>query len=258
MELVRTLSSFSTELEWLEGLPIAAAQHGKPAVDAVAKTLLSKSQIQQAWKAVDERRSRLVWLRGTFGSSRELLELAIILTDRGLNEVERRVWTVGEPDAVKSSPLSLLDVSTQALAFLREHCTRGQCPIAGSALQRDLADLQRALPEVCSFFERASIDVGASGVQRYADLIGLGLLPSPKKTLKQFEFEHRQEVNGSAAARAIDDLESSIVALGWAKNNLIEPPKARKLVLAGMAVYNLLLVIATVSVIVQAAGRSGA
>jgi len=155
-------------------------------------------------------------------------------------------------EAVTTSKLSLGNVAAEALAFLREHCTRGTCPIAGSLLQRDLENLHRALPEVCSFLEVASIDVCSSGVPRFAGLLGLGMLAAPQQTLQQFESEHRRAVV-SSTGRATDDLEASIVALGWAKNNLIEPPKARPLVLAGMALYNVLLVLATVRVIVQAA-----
>ena len=119
--------------------------------------------------------------------------------------------------------------------------------MAGSSVERWRDVLWARCPETVAFLHPSStLDVCSGATRQYAALIGRPLLGSAAapKTVEQFEAEHRRGVatdgaepddaasgtGGGAGRDVIDRVETSIVALAWARTYLISPPKHRKAV----------------------------
>lgn len=197
-------------------LPKLLLQHSEETVKAEASQLLTPSQLKECWKRLEARKTRLVWLHGAISEpGARLLELAIIITDESLNEIERGEWVFGEMSEEEirtlpakeysqwcdkkaggpfppSSPglwgngllaevleasLTSKEAAVQIVEFLDTHCARG-CTVAGTAVSRDLEVILKLMPEVHGFLDcHAPIDVGNHGAQRYAQLVGKSLKP---------------------------------------------------------------------------------
>lgn len=292
------LKTLTTDLEWLEVLPRLVAHHGEQKVNEEALKLLSRSQLKECWKRLEARKTMIVWLDCAISEpGARLLELAIVLTDRSLNEVERGEWVLGElsekelhalprpeyslwcdkeeggtfppvePGAwgngllaeVHRSPLTGQEASAQIVQFLSMHCTKG-CIVAGTALAHDLQVIERLMPDVYHALDcSAPIDVGHHGARRYAELTGNVLnassdLSSGPRTIEEFEAAHRvgddpAQLYEGRPTRAVENLENSIVALGWVRMHFFPPPKAAKYVIGTLGFLCILLLVSVFKLI---------
>ena len=114
------------------------------------------------------------------------------------------------------------------------------------------------MPAVTQFMASGPMDLGREGTKRYAELLDRPMVgPSEKdnhqkgdgpKTVGEFEamilkgHAPTQHAPTPSNARAIDRVESLIVAAAWAREKFIEPPKAAKYVSAALWVLSAMLV----------------
>jgi len=270
------LAGLDSEFEWLNALPSLVAAHGREQVDLAMGGLLTRSQQKECWKRLDAKSARLVWLRSASIADARIIEVALLVTDRALNEVERGVWVIknelSEADVAElrserwsddlvaevrsPSSLSCVDASAKIVAFLANYCTQGTVVLAGTSLARDYDVLERKLPAVASFLSpTARVDLGCDGVIRYAELAGKSLLAEPNigSRVREFEAEHRRKHACRAQpSRAMDDIEASVVALGWVREHLFAPPKAATYVMMGLASYAVIMVASLISLVLNA------
>lgn len=247
---LEVLSKLTTELEFYEEMPKLEQQHGKEALDKALRQVLSGSQVRLCYKRLEERQKRLVWMHRPApkkkGASQSPSELAIIVTDHSLNEVER--W--------ESVDAKHNNLDAAAVDFLAAHCTRGTAMVAGLDLSQKWCDqLERELPKAFDFLGGPSplhvtkshcLDLCDGGVARYAEMMGLSLLASPEvekgapRNAREFATALRRGANPAqktGPVDAIDHVEAAIMALGWARQNLVSPPAAAQYVVAGMRCF---------------------
>jgi len=242
-----TLESCTTELAWMQALPRLVHDHGFEAVDAAAAKYLSPSQRKLCWKLVHERSKRIVWIDGDV-SHNSITSFAIIVTTFSLDEIARKSW------AVLSSPADILD-------FVVSHAD-DRLVLGGTQLEPLLLHLVQAMPQVHAAIGHAStIDTSSGGLSRYAALIGTSVLPGAQ--VADFEAnEGRRCTPGSSesthlaqeAARSGDlpcllRAEHAITATGWARSNLLAPPKAAKYVTFGLYGYCAFLALLTLNLL---------
>lgn len=290
--LDKELGELGSELEFLEKVPALAKQHGEAKVKEALKTHLTGSQIKQCFKLLAARAKLLAWVElSTTGG--QLVELAIIITDLSLNEVERGTWTFGvaneaqlqgaaAPNAaalaaelvaeVRTSKLTLEGASFEIVHFLRTHCARGTCKLAGRSIAGDKEILRRALPDVHNYLDQTScVDLSHAGTSTFASLLELPML-STRNTgdgpATAHDFEEEQRLSHGAGrygtmprdARAIDRVEHAILALAWAREKFIAPPKAAKYVtwgLHGLCVFLLASIVHALYEMVSLAPEGG-
>ena len=249
------------------------------------RKFFSQGQVKECLKRLDARRKHLAWIECTRTDDGSLLELAIVVTDYSLNEVERGVWVFGgtrEAKALsgaasspqgsellaelKASSLTPERAADEIVDFLRTHCVRGTCKRAGRRLAAQRELLSRSLPAVLSFMDSSdTLDLASGGINLYGHLIDRpvfenrtqqGSKAQGPKTLQEYEMEqaslgaHQSPL--SAAGRAIDRIEATIEALGWAREHFIAPPKAAKYVTMGLNGLSAFLLFSVVRMLVFA------
>ena len=211
---------------------------------------LSSSQRELCWKRLEERSKRIIWVDYTASADASILELALIVTTHTLDEVERRAWTFSDGDVHSRD--------TEIVAFLHEHSAERPKVAGAASLSLLLPVLKNQLPDVHAFLDCSEpLDLGRGGVRRFAALIGRGLNATATDS-ELCEFESRQTI-GAPAVRAqsgginasggmhgithgpMDRAEAAILSLGWARETLIEPPKAKRYVTAALYAYGAML-----------------
>ena len=264
--LSASLEQLDTERQWLEALPALIERHGKEKVSKAMTTFFSRSQQSECFKRLKTRAEQLIWIhlaaRGT------QLEMAIVITTRSLDEVDRGAWLIGGlkgneeknllsalPTSMangnghsKTSPLTREAASAEIVELLATHCERGTCTLSGVSLGPQVEMLARVLPAVVAFIRvhpsgaihpSERCDLARSGVQQYAALLELPMLPTAEPgALRDFERDQRDgDVSKYVSAKSVDatdHVEAAIMSLGWARCHLIAPPKAAKYVTAGL------------------------
>lgn len=131
----------------------------------------------------------LIWLDLEFTSIEdpEIIECAVIITDKDLVELDRAEWVIhfeqdeldqlGQwqqdhfadrdrggnhlfADSVKSK-LSKQNVEDRLLAFISKHCPKGKCSLAGSSIHTDKDVLKKCMPKVHDYLHYRIIDVSS-------------------------------------------------------------------------------------------------
>ncbi|CAE7650517.1 REXO2 [Symbiodinium pilosum] len=172
----------------------------------------------------------------------EILEVAIIITDRNLQELDRGHWVLGgfsreELEAlgefhkanfrdaglggnfpplvgysggnglfsdVLTSRLSAEDVEKEVMRIVTQHCPPGECPLVGYSVQCDREVLKDKMPRLYRHLSHQIIDV--SGFFTVARL----WLP------EQWQYWDRKSSDYNH--RAVNDVEDAIEALRWVRN----------------------------------------
>ena len=235
-KLDATLGELTTEVQFLNALPALVAEHGRPRVlDALGK-LFSRGQVKECMKRLEGRTKHLVWLSCTSA------DVAIIVTDLGLNEVGRGTWTLHAAS------------SDEVIEFLEAHCARGTCKYAGVSMKQQLRQFARALPAAYPLIDSSQpLDLGSAGVRLFAKLLELPMLPDGQVG----DFEAKLRAGRSPALNqplsketsAADRAEFAIISLGWARQHLIVPPKAAKYVTVGIAALFLMLAVSIINLL---------
>lgn len=255
MTLTDQLAAITTEAEFLRILPELVKSHGREEVEKALHSFLTPSQAKECFKRLASFSERITWVSCTSSASPatvttscdelagELRECSLVITDTSLNEVARGSWKLG------ASALSRSDAARQVVDFISTHSARGTSRLAGVGLARKEALLARTLPSVLECVDRhGGIDLGDGGVARFAAMLQLPLIedapttrPPEPRTLAAFEAAMRLGRSPVPNDDALDRNESAIVALGWARQHFIAPPKGAKYVTAGLYCYSALL-----------------
>jgi oligoribonuclease len=129
--------------------------------------------------------THLVWIdmemSGLNPDSDQVLEVALIVTDKDLNLVEEGpVLVVHQPDAVldamdswkkgthgksglidkvKASTLSEADVEQRMLEFMQRHVPARTSPMCGNSICQDRRFLARRMPQLEAYFHYRNMDV---------------------------------------------------------------------------------------------------
>ncbi|CAF1342081.1 unnamed protein product [Didymodactylos carnosus] len=159
----------------------------------------------------------------------QILECAVIITDKDLNELERGQWVVhfeqkdlndldewhkktfksvtdggnGLFDAVVKSIITKEQMESELLQIIEHHCPKKCCPLAGSSIHTDREVIKLRMPTVYDYLHHRIIDVSSiSGVmQRW----------SPTKW-----FQMKNTLNKTSVSlnhRAMNDIERSVEIL---------------------------------------------
>ncbi|CAM4827045.1 unnamed protein product [Rotaria magnacalcarata] len=177
-------------------------------------------------------RMNIVWidLEMTSIEHPKIMECAVIITDKNMNEIERAQWvihydkevldTLGEwhQEQFKSlsnggnglfqecidSKLSEAEVEEKLLAILKRHCPEKECSLAGSSIHTDKDVLKQRMPRAHDYLHYRIIDVSSfqGALKRWA----------PKRDsdfVRKLSNIGRDTVNH----RAMDDIEYSIELL---------------------------------------------
>jgi len=193
--------------------------------------------------------TRMVWLDLEMTSSiyddlsqPEILEAALIITDKELRELARGHWVV-EHTAETLASLSrwhqsnfatekeggnglfneVLGTSAQPkeqcesemLELIRSHCPERGCPLAGNSVHCDREVLRMEMPLVYRYLSHRIIDVST--------VFGLADRWLPERLLIPPRPPKRRQ-----AHRAMVDIEDSIEYLKWARQYLFMEPIANK------------------------------
>jgi len=98
------------------------------------------------------------------------------------------------------------------LVLTRKHCPVGGCPLAGYSVQCDREVLKVQMPRFYRHLNHQIVDI--SSFYKMASLWLPEKLGMREK--KQTRYNHR----------ALNDVEDSIEALGWVRENLFQQPAA--------------------------------
>lgn len=133
----------------------------------------------------NDKSNRMVWLdaemTGLDPSNDKLLEIAIIITDKKLNEVARGpVWTIrqsrsvlykmsewckrthGRSGLIKrciKSTKTESDIENEIIEFLSEYVTKGTAPLCGNSIHQDRAFLHKYMNRVLNYLHYQVVDV---------------------------------------------------------------------------------------------------
>lgn len=170
-----------------------------------------------------------------------ILEIALIITDKDLNELERGHWIVQASDEILSSiskfgletfkdeseggnnliadikakgrPME--EVSKEVLDMLQRHCPPKLCPLGGSSVQCDAMVLKDRMPAIYEHMSHQIIDVST--------VLGLCARWNPK-VLSGLWNENTKDENTNTAHRAMYDVERSISALQYTRLHAFAAP----------------------------------
>lgn len=177
----------------------------------------------------------LIWLdmemTGLKPWSDKILELAVVVTDEGLNVVaEGPVLVVHQADAVlnamddwntqhhsqsgliervKASRLSEAEAEEQMLDFLMQYVPPGKSPMCGNSICQDRRFLAHCMPHLERYFHYRNLDVSSLKilVHRWAP----DILPKTKKVSKH---------------EALSDVYDSIQELAFYRDHFLKLPSA--------------------------------
>ncbi|CAF0976606.1 unnamed protein product [Rotaria sp. Silwood1] len=184
---------------------------------------------QYAMKKQKDKMMNIVWIDLEFTSfdNPEVLECAVIITDKDLNELERKAWVVhfekeildelGEwhQNAFKdhndggnglftdviTSNITKEQMEQELLDLIKRHCPEKACPLAGSSIHIDREVMKTQMPTVYNYLHYRVIDVSSfrEMMKRWA--------PS---TASRFVREIAANGKCEVTHRAMDDIEWSI------------------------------------------------
>lgn len=176
-----------------------------------------------------------------------ILEAAVIVTDKDLNELGRGHWVIGgfSEEELKALPefhqrnfrdaqeggrfppltgckgnglftgmmestTTLEQATKEVLKLLQLHCPEQACPIAGNSVQCDREVLKVQMPAVYRYLSHQIIDVST--------FIGIASRWLPEKY-----DTHREDSakNSNYNHRATQDVEASIQSMRWVRSNLL-------------------------------------
>jgi oligoribonuclease len=189
---------------------------------------------------MDKDRNNLIWvdleMTGLDVASSTIIEIAIVITDKDLNELGR--WPSGDAgqaihqpadvlekidewgrethtktgllERVRQSSVDLAAVEAAALAFVQEYCPqpgskrKEGCPLAGNSIGQDRAFLLAYMPKLEQYTSYRNVDVST-----VKELVGRWYPPNHKFDKDKWLEEHHP--NGKHGAMV--DLEASIAEL---------------------------------------------
>ncbi|CAF1077214.1 unnamed protein product [Rotaria sordida] len=184
---------------------------------------------QYVMKKQKDKMMNIVWMDLEFTSfdNPEILECAVIITDKDLNELERKEWIVHfekevldglsewHQNAFKdrndggnglfidviASNITKEQMEQELLDVLKRHCPEKACPLAGSSIHIDREVMKTQMPTVHSYLHYRVIDVSSfrEMMKRWA--------PS---TASKFVREIAANGKVTVSHRAMDDIEWSI------------------------------------------------
>lgn len=179
-----------------------------------------------------------------------ILEVAVIVTDKDLNELDRGQWVIGgfseeELNALKdfhqqhfrdaedggrfpprpgcpgnglfsaivTSTVTLPQAQQELLLLLKKHCPEQSCPLGGNSIQCDREVLKTEMPDVYKYVSHQIIDVSS-----FAGIASRWL----PNMLEQWREDSRQNANYNH--RAMNDVEASIQSMRWIRSNMLAQP----------------------------------
>lgn len=177
---------------------------------------------------------RMVWIdlemSGLDPDKERVLEMALLVTDGKLEIIaEGPELVIKQDDAllegmdawnrkhhgesglierVRASEIDDAMADAQAVAFLREHCPEGRCPLAGNSVHQDRRFISRYLPQLDAFLHYRLVDVSSVKelVRRWLPTI----------------YARRPDKKGSH--RAMDDIRESIEELRYYRQHAFMSP----------------------------------
>eukprot|EP00808_Paulinella_micropora_P030105 g3708.t1 len=208
-----------------------------------------------------EKIKNIIWLDLELTSLEEpqVMECAVIITDKDLKEVARQSWvdlkevarhswvvhfepeelsklgawhqkTFAAVDAGGNGLLAACAASTlqkaqfekQLLAFLNTHCPPGLCPLGGSSVHCDRDALRMCHPKVHKFFSHRVIDVSTilGLLERWSPNTLAELYASPSPTQTSPSLASSGEQ--LSAHRALWDIERSLASLKWIRQHVMK------------------------------------
>ena len=176
-------------------------------------------------------RTHLVWLdletTGLDVETREILEIATIVTDKDLNVIaEGPDLVVHHPESVlenidawclkqhgasglleasRRSTVSLRQAEEQTLSFVREHCPPQACPLCGNSICFDRRFLIRYMPALDAYLSYRNVDVSTI-----------------KELLYRWHPNLDAKVEKKSKHRALDDIRESIEELRIYRKSVFE------------------------------------
>ena len=108
------LWSLQSERDFFQALPPLVKVHGNAAVTEHLKTYLTQTQITECFKRLQVRQESIVWLHCSTNVAGVLEELALLVTDRSLNEVHRESWRPADAPNIQTLADAIVN------GFLRE------------------------------------------------------------------------------------------------------------------------------------------
>lgn len=165
-------------------------------------------------------------------SENSILECAVVITDKDLNEVRKASWVVHHEEkemkalsawhqetfkskeqggngllvAVSESTTSKEAMEEELMALLTQHCPKEMCRLAGSSVHCDREVLLHAMPRVYNWLSHQVIDVST-----LVNLVNIWLPETASQIPPSEAYNHRAE----------DDIQSSIELMKWLRNNVL-------------------------------------
>eukprot|EP00386_Alphamonas_edax_P006887 GDKI01022324.1.p2 GENE.GDKI01022324.1~~GDKI01022324.1.p2 ORF type:complete len:316 (+),score=110.94 GDKI01022324.1:101-1048(+) len=210
-----------------------------PGVDASIKNSYGET-CDKKFEELREKMHNMVWLDlelTSLDDTSDILEVAVIITDKNLKELGRGQWVVHHPKSVcdslgewhqkhfcakelggnglfadvVASKLSREQVEDQVMQLVKKHCPERSCPLAGSSVHCDKEIIRFRMPKLYAYLNHRIIDVSTiyGLMERWAPK----LLSTRPTTIGE----------GSAEHRAMSDIERSIALLKWSQENYLKP-----------------------------------
>ncbi|CAF1136750.1 unnamed protein product [Rotaria sordida] len=191
--------------------------------------MIEQSPDDAASQVDNRKKMNIVWLDLEMTSIEDpkIMECAVIITDKYLNELERDEWVIhynqkeldtlgswhqeqfksvdeggnGLFEACIKSNLSEAEVEQKLLQILQRHCPEKQCPLAGSSIHIDKEVLKQRMPKAHDYLHYRIIDVSSfrGMLKRWA----------PRNELK-FVSKLSKIGRDTVNHRAMDDIEYSM------------------------------------------------
>lgn len=176
-------------------------------------------------------RENLIWIdlemTGLDTDQDFIIEIATIVTDRGLNTIEEGpVMAIYQPDSVleamddwnqnqhgqsglvdriKKSSMTVEEAEKKTIKFLAKHVPKGASPMCGNTICQDRRFLARLMPELELFFHYRHIDVSTL-----------------KELARRWSPEVAAGFEKGGAHLALDDIRDSIRELQYYRQYLLQ------------------------------------
>ncbi|MEX2123090.1 MAG: oligoribonuclease [Woeseia sp.] len=182
------------------------------------------------------RTSNLIWIdlemTGLDTGTDEIIEIAVIVTDKYLNEIAvGPVLVVHQPQAVMenmdawntkqhresgliarvlASELGMAEAEQRTLDFVKEHVEQGVSPMCGNSICQDRRFLARQMPLLEAFFHYRNLDVSSLKIlaQLWAPVVAKGY-------------------SKESSHRALEDIRDSIAELRYYRETLFNQQALR-------------------------------